>query len=417
MPESLRNIKANPKNPRRITGDRYSKLHEYMQEFGDLSGLVVNSDGTIISGHQRTRVFKKEKGKLTVLERYDPPAADGTTARGFVELKDGSRFVYREVDWPQEKADRATIVANGQFGEWDADILTNEWEIDIPELREFGVPEFVFGGAEANGGAPVEAQEDGYEIPEEIKTDIVLGDLFEIGPHRLLCGDSTVEADVARLMDGAKADMVFTDPPYGMDFKGDVFGKDGIRNDKANEWEGVLKGAVSNIISFCENAVCAVCFSPSKLDRFFECVKGLKFKRILVIYKPNRMGYPWQGWILTSEIVAIFEHGSPSYIKENHKHDVYVFDYSERPDRDIDHPNVKPLSIVFDIIGKTKGASVLDLFLGSGTTMVAAHQLNRKCYGMEIDPKYCQVIINRMLKLDPALEIKRNGKPYQKTGE
>lgn len=151
MPETLRDIKPNPRNPRSIKKERVEKLQEYLAEFGDLSGLVVNADGTTISGHQRTRVFKKEKGKLVILERYDPPAPDGTTARGFIELKDGSRFVYREVDWPQEKADRATIVANGQFGEWDSETLANDWSFDIPELREFGVPEFVFGAADING--------------------------------------------------------------------------------------------------------------------------------------------------------------------------------------------------------------------------------------------------------------------------
>ena len=150
MANKLSDIKPNARNPRFIKKDRMQKLQEYLAEFGDLSGLVVNADGTIISGHQRSQVFKKEKGKLTILERYEPAQPDGTTARGFIELKDGSRFVYREVDWPKEKADRATIVANGNFGEWDSDILTT-WEFDVPELREFGVPEFVFGGADVNG--------------------------------------------------------------------------------------------------------------------------------------------------------------------------------------------------------------------------------------------------------------------------
>lgn len=149
MPEKLKDIKPNLKNPRLIKKERMDKLQEYMQEFGDLSGLVVNADGTIISGHQRLRVFKKDKGQIVIYERYEPPTAHGTTARGFIELKDGSRFVYREVDWPQYKADRATIIANGQFGEWDSDLLTNEWDFDIPELKEFGVPEFVFGVTDA----------------------------------------------------------------------------------------------------------------------------------------------------------------------------------------------------------------------------------------------------------------------------
>jgi len=129
------------------------------------------------------------------------------------------------------------------------------------------------------------------------------------------------------------------------------------------------------------------------------------------------MGFPWQSWILTSEIIALFENGKPEYIKENYKHDVYTFDYSERPDREVNHPTVKPLSIVYDVISKTKGGSVLDLFLGSGTTMVAAHQLNRRCYGMELSEKYCQIIIDRMLKLDPKIEVKKNGQPYKRMAQ
>lgn len=182
MPVKLSDIKPNPRNPRLIKKARMEKLQEYMQEFGDLSGLVVNADGTTISGHQRTQVFKKEKGKLTILERYDPPAADGTTARGFVELKDGSRFMYREVDWTQEKADRATIIANGQFGEWDSDILTNEWAFDVPELREFGVPEFVFGGLYDEAESGVSPNKETREVLAYKKTHILLSFKPEVFP-------------------------------------------------------------------------------------------------------------------------------------------------------------------------------------------------------------------------------------------
>jgi DNA modification methylase len=324
-----------------------------------------------------------------------------------------------ESDVPQKVMERRAILDNTHREGWDSDLLAN-WDFEIEELEEMGVPDWVFGGDGDEGGVPnnalnSEAQEDDFEPPEieTVKTDIVLGDLFEIGAHRLLCGDSTKAEDVERLMGGEKADMVFTDPPYGMSFKGTTFGKDGIENDADDEWEQVLKGAFKNMVSFSKNAVFALCFSPSRLDRFFKCTEGIIFKRILTIYKPNRMGFPWQSWILTSEIIALFENGKPEYIKENYKHDVYTFDYSERPDREVNHPTVKPLSIVYDVISKTKGGSVLDLFLGSGTTMVAAHQLNRNCYGMEIDPKYCHVIILRMLKLDPTIEIKKNGQPYK----
>jgi DNA modification methylase len=376
-------IIPNPTNPRIIKDDKFKKLVKSIQEFPqmlELRPIVVDGNMVVLGGNMRLKACI-----AAGLKEVPIIVADNLTDA------QKSEFIIKD---------------NVGFGEWDWDLLANQW--DVEALEDWGL-ELPF------DNTPVlEAEEDDYEAPSEIKTDIVLGDLIEIGNHRLLCGDSTDSDAVARLMDGQKADMVFTDPPYGMSYKGPTFGKEGIENDGDDEWENVLNGAFQNMILFSNNAVFALCFSPSRLDRFFRCTEGINFKRILTIYKPNRMGFPWQSWILTSEIIALFENGKPEYIKENYKHDVYTFDYSERPDKEVNHPTVKPLSIVSDVISKTKGISVLDLFLGSGTTMVASHQLNRKCYGMELDPKYCQVIIDRMHKLDPSLEIKINGKPYDK---
>jgi DNA modification methylase len=381
----INEVKSNPNNPRIIKDDKFKKLVASIKELPqmlELRPIVVNEDMIVLGGNMRLKACK-EAG-----------------------LKEIPIIKASELNEEQQRA--FIIKDNVGFGEWDWDALANEW--DAEQLDEWGldVPNF--------DGVELDAVEDDFDAPEGgIETDIVIGDIFEIGEHRLLCGDSTDSDSVAKLMDGEKADMVFTDPPYGMSYKGTTFGKEGLENDGDDEWENVLQGAFQNMILFSKNAVLALCFSPSRLDRFFKCTEGINFKRILTIYKPNRMGFPWQSWILTSEIIALFENGKPEYIKENYKHDVYTFDYSERPDKEVNHPTVKPLSIVSDIISKTKGNSVLDLFLGSGTTMVAAHQLNRKCYGMELDPKYCQVIINRMLKLDPSLSVKRNGETYAKT--
>ncbi len=375
----INEVKSNPNNPRIIKDDKFKKLVASIKELPqmlELRPIVVNEDMVVLGGNMRLKACK-EAG-----------------------LKEIPIIKASELNEEQQRA--FIIKDNVGFGEWDWDALANEW--DAEQLEEWGldVPNLE--------GVELDAVEDDFEADADtIETDIVIGDLFEIGEHRLLCGDSTDSDSVAKLMNGEKADMVFTDPPYGMSYKGTTFGKEGIENDGDDQWENVLQGAFQNMVLFSENSVLALCFSPSRLDRFFKCTEGINFKRILTIYKPNRMGFPWQSWILTSEIVALFENGKPEYIKENYKHDVYTFDYSERPDKEVNHPTVKPLSIVTDIISKTKGKSVLDLFLGSGTTMVAAHQLNRKCYGMELDPKYCQVIIDRMLKLDPSLKVKRNG--------
>lgn len=169
---NIRDINPNPHNPRKISGERLKKLERYLAEYGDLSGIVYNSNPecqALVSGHQRMQVFRKGNGKPVILERYDPPQADGTVARGFIELKSGHRYVYREVHWQKEKADAATIIANGQFGEWDGDMLANAFQFDMPELREMGVPEFVFGGDGIGGSATEDvdpdALGDGFALP------------------------------------------------------------------------------------------------------------------------------------------------------------------------------------------------------------------------------------------------------------
>ena len=376
----INEVKPNPKNPRLIKDDKFKKLVKSIQDFPqmlEIRPIVVDENNIVLGGNMRLKACKEA---------------------GLKEV-----FIVRAENLTKEQKDEFIVKDNVGFGEWDWDILANEW--DVEKIQDWGLDLPVDLSV-----TELEAEEDDFSVPEGgIETDIVLGDLFEIGEHRLLCADSTDSDSVAKLMNGEKADMVFTDPPYGMSYKGTTFGKEGIENDADDEWENVLKGSFQNMILFSNNSVFALCFSPSRLDRFFKCTEGINFKRILTIYKPNRMGFPWQSWILTSEIIALFENGKPEYIKENYKHDVYTFDYSERPDKEVNHPTVKPLSIVGDVISKTKGKSVLDLFLGSGTTMVASHQLKRKCYGMELDPKYCQVIIDRMKKLDPTLVIKRNG--------
>jgi DNA modification methylase len=379
----IKTVKPNPSNPRHIKDHKFTQLVKSIRHFPEmlqLRPIVVDADNIVLGGNMRLKACI-EAG-----------------------LKEVPIIVASELTDEQQK--EFIIKDNVGFGEWDWEQLANEWEIE--QLSDWGLDLPI-----EMEDTEIEAVEDNYQAPDTIETDIVIGDLFEIGEHRLLCGDSTDSDAVAKLMNGNKADMVFTDPPYGMSFKGTTFGKEGLENDGDNEWENVLQGAFQNMILFTQNSVFALCFSPSRLDRFFKCTEGINFKRILTIYKPNRMGFPWQSWILTSEIIALFENGKPEYLKENYKHDVYTFDYSERPDKEVNHPTVKPLSIVADVISKTKGQSVLDLFLGSGTTMVASHQLKRKCYGMELDPKYCQVIVDRMIKLDPDLKITRNGQPYE----
>jgi DNA modification methylase len=303
------------------------------------------------------------------------------------------------------------IKDNVGYGSWDWEAIQSDW----PEAEEWGldIPD-------AFKVVP-EASEDDYEIPDEVVTDIVLGDLFEIGDHRLLCGDSTDSDSVAKLMNGEKADMVFTDPPYLMDFTGGIHADGtksfnskhgGIKNDKMSDSDGddFLDAINSNIILFCKGAF-YISFYRLGIDKYFASMKrvGLQYRALIIWNKGNHT-------LSNSDYMSKYE---PIFYGWVNEHNFYggnngmdIWDIERTQKNDL-HPTMKPIPLCEKGVsdGSLVNGIVLDLFLGSGSTMVASHQLNRKCYGMELDPKYCQVIIDRMRKLDPALVIKKNGLP------
>jgi hypothetical protein len=175
-------VKSNPNNPRLIKNDKFKKLVKSVQDFPEmleLRPIVVDENMIVLGGNMRLKAC----------------------------IEAGLKEVWIEVaDLTEQQKKEFTIKDNVGFGEWEWDILANEWE--QTELEGWGLDGFPF------EDKTLEAEEDNFEVPDEIKTDIVLGDLFEIGEHRLLCGDSTDSDQVAKLMNGKKADMVFTSPPY-----------------------------------------------------------------------------------------------------------------------------------------------------------------------------------------------------------
>jgi DNA modification methylase len=259
-------------------------------------------------------------------------------------------------------------------------------------------------------------------VPDEVKTDIVLGDLFEIGEHRLLCGDSTESDQVARLMNGEKANMVFTDPPYGMHLNAD-YSSAKSRPDMAKA-KGLTGGKKwNNVIGDHDD------FTPKLINTVFACFPdcqevflwGADYYAELL---PNKNVGSWIVWDKRLEESTDKMYGSCfelCWSKNKHKRDIArikwagVFGVEQEHDKCRSHPTQKPTALAewfFDRWG-AKGDIVVDLYSGSGFTVIAAEKTERKCYGMELDPKYCQVIIDRMLKLDPTLEIKKNGQPYE----
>jgi DNA modification methylase len=292
----------------------------------------------------------------------------------------------------EEQQREFLIKDNVGFGEWDWDALANDWNPE--ELNEWGldVPNMDL--------TELEAEEDDFDVPVGgIETDIVLGDLFEIGEHRLLCGDSTDSDAVAKLMDGQKADMVFTDPPYGIGLD-----KDKQRLGKSQEYGAVLNDHDNTTAIDAFNLV-----SSLNIDNLFFWGAN-HYSNAL---PPSSCWIVWdkQGGkhVTYADVELCYSNLNSPARMFTHIWDGFRRD-SEKGEKRV-HPTQKPVKLICEIweYFKIEYKIVLDLFLGSGSTMVAAHQLKRKCYGMELDPKYCQVIIDRMKKLDPTIKIKRNG--------
>ena len=308
-------------------------------------------------------------------------------------------------DWTEEQKAQFLIKDNVGFGEWDWDDLANNW--NAQELTDWGldIPNFEVEN--------LEAEEDDFAVPDGgIETDIVLGDLFEIGEHRLLCGDSTCSDTVAKLMNGQKADMVFTDPPYNVNYEGSNGLK--IENDNKNseDFYKFLYDAFLNYEITLKNGG-AIYIAHADLEglNFRKAFNDVGFKlRSTIIWNKNalvmgRSDYHWK-----HEPILYGWKDGDSHKWNGGRKQTTVWD-CKKPSKNGEHPTMKPIELVSIGVNNSSYIDdlILDLFLGSGSTMVASHQLKRKCYGMELDPKYCQVIIDRMKKLDPTLTIKKNG--------
>jgi len=392
-------VKSNPNNPRIIKDDKFQKLVKSIKEFPEMLNIrpiVVNADMVVLGGNMRLKACKEA---------------------GLKEVA-----IIKAEDLTEDQQKQFIIKDNVGFGEWDWEDLANNW--DAEQLTDWGldIPDFK--------PDVLEAEEDEFDVPDGgIDTDIVLGDLFEIGEHRLLCGDSTDSDQVAKLMNGGKAILMVTDPPYGVNYdatwRTDALGdklmgkpREGlVANDDRADWTDVWALFEGDIAYVWHASKFTDVVMKSLRDVGFEITQQIIWnKSVMVLGRADyhfkhepcwyavRKGknHNWQG---NRKLTTIWDAPPPTHIMSGSKEDK------------TSHPTQKAaICMSIPIENNTKiGNGVYDPFLGSGTTMVASHQLKRKCYGMELDPKYCQVIVDRMMKLDPTLEVKRNGEKYTKT--
>ena len=362
----ISDVKVNPNNPRLIKDDKFAKLVQSIKDLPQMLAIrpiVVNTDMVVLGGNMRLKACK-EAG----LKEVPIIIADNLT---------------------EDQQREFLIKDNVSGGEWDWQMLANDWDTEQLDSWGLDIPNF-------EPEQVLEAVEDEFEVPDGgIETNIVLGDLFEIGEHRLLCGDSTDSDAVARLMDGEKADMVFTDPPYGMN----AVSKSGVLSKKYGT--DILGDSNTNAAKDSFNLIYSM--YPDALHIWW----GANYYSSCL---PDS-----ECWIVWDKNNGESDQTDCELAWSNARSVVRQFTKASEKINRV-HPTQKPVELIDWSIKRfaEKAKLIADYFLGSGATMVASHQLKRKCYGMELDPKYCQVIIDRMLKLDPSLTIKRNGETMKK---
>jgi hypothetical protein len=389
---SLKELKPAAYNPRKKLkkGDKeYEKIKQSLLKFGYVDPIIVNNDMTVIGGHQR----------LTVLKDLDYE-----TAKCVI------------VDLPKEDEKALNIALNKITGQWDeallAELLVDLQESDFNlDLTGFEPPEI---DDILSNVHDKELSEDEFDVEEELKKPTLSrhGDIWQLGKHRVICGDSTKVETYKQLLDDRKANLVVTDPPYNVDVE-ETAGK--ILND--NMSDGDFYQFLLSMFTQVENHM----EDDASIYVFHADTEGLNFRKAFknagfylsgcCIWKKNslvlgRSPYQWQhepclyGWK---------KKGKHQWFSDRKQTTIWEYD---RPKSSKDHPTMKPIQLMAYPIQNSsmRGTIVLDPFLGSGSTLIAADQTGRVCYGIELDEKFVDVIVKRYIEVtgDTEVTVQRN---------
>lgn len=351
-------------------------LKANITKFGFTTPVLIDKNNSVIAGHGRLLAMK-ELGKESV-----PCVMMG-------DLTD-----------EEVKALRLADNRIAEMGEWDMDLVIAELkglEVPLLELTGFSNDLII---------TPDEADDEAPALPEEPQSK--LGDLYELGSHRVLCGDSTKLEDVEKLMDGKKADMVFTDPPYGVNYVSRVdkdkrkdwgeIKNDNLEGDKLQEF---LKDSLSFHFSSKSRYIC--CNWQSVKD-FFD---AYGMPNSLIVWDKKSLGL---GANYRSQHEFILFYG-----KLSHRNETNVWSMKRDSTSEYVHPTQKPVELIVRAITNSSSESqlIFDAFLGSGSTLIAAQKTKRTCYGIELDPKYVDVIVSRYCKYAGKNTIKKNGEEIE----
>ena len=396
LPVELRDpkeLKPAEYNPRKISDAEFEKLKANIARFGIADPLIVNKDLTIIGGHQR------QKAALA-LEMTQVPV--------------------KIVDLNKEEEKILNLALNRIKGEWEPKKLA-EVIYTVRTLPDIDHSGFTDKEISQLLDSLINPEDDSPTVApaEKAEPTSKLGDLYQLGPHRLLVGDATKYEDVARLMDGAKADMVWTDPPYNVNYESTKEELGSILNDNMSDdsFNQFLADTFNNYAAIMRpGAVIYCCCGWSSYAHFQKQIKGAGFKQSgCIIWVKNQSSMGWNDyrykheWVVKGEkehpdkkpkpkAVSIF-YGwkeGPHYFRDT-RDEYDVWEADRKSSAKYVHPTEKPDWLVTRAIKNSSkaGENVVDLFTGSGSALIACEKTGRNFYGMELDPRFADVIIKR----------------------
>jgi hypothetical protein len=367
------------RNPRK-NDQAVEQVAAAIKEFGFRVPIVAKSDGLLVDGHLRLKAAQK------------------------LGLKEVPVVLADDLSDAQIKAFRISVNRMAELAEWDNELLA----LEFAELKDLGFDTSLTGFDDAmvseimpNKSEPLTDEDAVPEVDEQAPPKTKIGDVWILGNHRVMCGDSTDEAMVAKLMNGVKADMVFTDPPYGVDYSGGIqFTKEGVtkntREKLVNDHDASIYSKVIPIICKFADGPCYTWYAASKATPLYQAIDEYgEFHAMIVWHKTNAKYATLNAQYKNRHEPCAYWKPKKSTLRWCGASTEATVWEEKRDPKNIYHPTQKPTCLAERAINNHEAKTVLDLFLGSGSTLIACEKTGRKCYGMELSPQYISIIIQR----------------------
>ena len=390
---AIKEIKINPDNPRLIKDDKHKKLVQSLKDFPvflNKRGLLLDENNMILGGNMRYRAAKDAGLKEIPVEYFTREDAEENNKLT------GQNKTY------EEYCQEAIIKDNVSGGEWDWDILVNQWDVDLLDKWGVDIPEQI---------SNKEVEED--EPPEVSSEPAIskLGEIYQLGRHRLMCGDST--NGIVEVMDNKLCNLLLTDPPYGVSYADKNAFLNSIARGNRNQTKIENDHQTPDEMKEFWTEAFGAIFPHLSDDASYYICSPQGGELLLLLLSLYDIGYPSRHMIIWNKNNHVL--GRSDY---NYKHEPLLYGWKEKhifygkgnhhnsvwdiakPLSSKEHPTMKPIELMAECIlnSSKEDDIILDPFLGSGSTLIACEQTDRICYGMELDPKYCDVIRKRYWK-------------------